>query len=834
MLFIFVTSTLAQMDEYGYHLKDQQASFKKIWKKAKKEKAENHTKDALGLYEAAVKMDSTNPVLLYEIANFYQEVGAYIAANKYYTKLTEQSKTAFADLHLRRGSMQQILGQYAAAIDSYNTCKRSGAGDMQLVNTYIEQCREAITLMKRQDCPINFNGLHNLKDPVNDKSGETAEFSPYYENGELYFSRFQYADEKGSSYSLNSFKHKTTDNGGVYQAIPTKAQSSAYLIITPEGDALYEVACEEEARSFDNSSCRIYRRDRKNDGTWSDRILLPETINAKESLNTQPAVGTDTEGNTYLYFASDREGGQGKMDIWRSQITADNSGNISYAPPTNLNQINTSDDEISPYYHQKCHTFYFSSNRRPSLGGFDIYQTIWNGTNYGWSKANHLCYPINGSFDDVDFFRSATGEKVYFASKRVPEEEQQSEDRLVKGCCLDIFEAEADLPVFLDLAVKCGKDTLVTDAYYTMSGMTDKEEYLMSGDSAVLVMSPIALVANEQYTFDIMKTGWTRAALELPTTEICEPTTYPRTVYMRPNDNLRIRVVGQKGGRGVGLDFAKVTVESEWGRQQKKEAPGGEVTFNVETGTTTKTYTITVEYEDYQTRTMEVVIPPLEERCLTELEIPLISKILDRNLEANIYFHNNSPAIIPNKAIGEVDSSYAALYTNYIKPDMRNSYKTQLRDFYQSNGELVDLDVIEEEIDSFFVEEVKAGFEKLNAYAEALVDHFNNGSGAALVIDIKGSASPTASADYNLDLSRRRISSVKNYLLEFEEGALKPFIDNRQLLIREVPIGQDVDFLSNAEKAKIVANKSTYGIYSPAAASARRVTLQRISLQNPN
>lgn len=834
-VFIFATTTLAQVDEYNYHLKDRQASFKKVWKKAKKEKAEQHINDALGLYEAAVQMDSTNPILLYEVATLYQDLGAYVAAHRYYNKLVDLEETSFGDLYLRRGSMQQILGQYAAAINSYNTYKRQVAANMQEVDMYIEQCREAISLLERQDCAINFNALENLKDPVNDNSGETAEFSPYYENGELYFSRFQYANEEGSRYQLNSYKHKAT-NVGVQRALPTENQS-AYLVITPDGNSLYEVACSESGKKFDNQTCRIYRRDRKSDGNWSKRIQLPESINAKESINTQPAIGTDTEGNTYLYFASNRSGGQGGMDIWRSEIDKI-EGRYNYGTPTNLTQINTPDDEISPYYHQKCHTFYFSSNRRPSLGGFDIYQTIWNGANYGWSKADHLCYPINGSFDDVDFFRTATGEKVYFASKRVPEEEREGE-RLVKGCCLDIFEAEAELPVYLEMTVKCGSDTVVNDAYYTSSGMTSKEIYAESADSLRQIVNPIVLVANEQYIFDVSKTGWTSARLELPTNEVCEPKTYRKPVYIRPNSNLYINVSGRGAGKNTVLDFAKIVIESELGIRQEKETVSGETTFNVEVGTEPVTYTVQIEREDYETESLIVTIPPITERCITTLDVVLKPDLpLDRELAVDIYFHDDIPAIENYRDVRDVNVSYEDTYQNYNNPNMRERYKRQLMDFYEANNEQVSMDDVEVQIDSFFLGEVQKGFEELELMAYSLLNHFTTGTAIPLSVEITGSASPTARTPggilYNQYLSTRRINSVKNYFKNYADGELAPYINNGQLDVREVPVGQNLGTLSEAERDKIKNNNDTYGIYAPRAAGTRKVTIAKVRLQQPN
>lgn len=844
LLFSFLLTSFAslfaqsnQPDEY-FALKDNQASFQKTWRKAKKERGKRDLDAALGLYESAIKMDSTDAFLLYEVATLYDSLEAFVAANRYYHKVadTDEAKQ-FAMLPLQHAKVLQKLGDYAKAIEHYyfflqqqtEGSARSNAY-IQQAKTGIEKCKEAQKL--RDDPNADFGNILVLNDPVNDISRVTAEFAPYYENGELYFSRFQYADENKEDFKLNVFKHKATD-AGVFLALPNSTQN-AYITIHPNSQILYEVGCSGKVKDFTNRDCRIYSRHRLGNNKWSDRQALPKTINQKDALNTQPVIIATADGKEYLYFSSDREGGSGGMDLWSSEITYDEQNEPQYAEAVNLTQLNTSADEISPSYHQKCEMLYFSSDRRPTLGGFDIYQAEWNGAAYGWKKIENLREPINSSFDDVDFFRTATGEKAFFASKRVPAEERDG-NRVVKGCCLDIFEADVNLPVNLELAVQCGKDTLVTDAYYSFSGLSSKSGAANMQDSSRLIKNPILLAANDQYSFNINKPNWTTAQLQLATTNICQPTTFSEKVYIRPYDNLYINIKGLTANGIRALDFVKVTLVNQYGIEQTKEVEGGLAVFKAEVGATDMTYQVYIEKEDYLRDTLQVVIPPVEQVCITEVDAILMPELINKDLAVALYFHDDIPAIENYNDERQVAISYEQTYNNYYSPEMRNTYKQGLIAFFDANNEPYTPDEVDEKIDSFFIEEVKFGFNQLETYAYFLVNHFVNGTAVPLSIQIKGSASPTARSQagirYNQKLSSRRINSVKNYLSSYENGVLASYIEDGQLNIEEVPIGQNVENLSQFEINKIKNNDDTYGIYSPTAAKTRKVTIEKISLQ---
>ena len=147
-------------------------------------------------------------------------------------------------------------------------------------------------------------------------------------------------------------------------------------------------------------------------GGWNDIKPVSGNVNNNCSWESQPSIASD--GKT-LYFVSDRPGGFGGYDIYRSEKQEDNT----WSAPVNLGKnINTPGDEKSPFIHTDSQTLYFSSDGRPGMGGMDIYfsKKQEDGT---WLAPKNIGYPINTQYDELGFIVSTDGYYGYFASDRL-------------------------------------------------------------------------------------------------------------------------------------------------------------------------------------------------------------------------------------------------------------------------------------------------------------------------------------------------------------------------------------------------------------------------------
>jgi len=174
--------------------------------------------------------------------------------------------------------------------------------------------------------------------------------------------------------------------------------------ISPDGKFLFFAA---SAQSDNYGSMDLYVSELKN-GSWQAPINLGPNVNGPH-WESQPNFSSD--GKT-LYFVSNRPGGIGKQDIWKTRRLP----NGTWAKPENVGApINTAEDDFSPFLHANQHTFYFASKGHPGLGGSDIFVTELQ-PNGQFSAPQNFGYPLNTLRDERLLVISADGKKGYYAS----------------------------------------------------------------------------------------------------------------------------------------------------------------------------------------------------------------------------------------------------------------------------------------------------------------------------------------------------------------------------------------------------------------------------------
>ncbi|GAB5538733.1 MAG: hypothetical protein Salg2KO_08360 [Salibacteraceae bacterium] len=145
----------------------------------------------------------------------------------------------------------------------------------------------------------------------------------------------------------------------------------------------------------------------EHENKWKWKSRLGKSINS--DFIEQSA--TWTSDKNVFYFSSNRPGGYGGFDLYRTVQFA----NGEFSLPQNLGpSINTEFDEISPYLLADDRTLYFSSNGLKSIGGFDFFRSNRIGDTL-WSEPENLGYPLNSTGDDYQITVSWQGGDVYFS-----------------------------------------------------------------------------------------------------------------------------------------------------------------------------------------------------------------------------------------------------------------------------------------------------------------------------------------------------------------------------------------------------------------------------------
>lgn len=181
-------------------------------------------------------------------------------------------------------------------------------------------------------------------------------------------------------------------------------------VVTPDGRTMYFTRSNYMDRKLgkdasNTSHLKLFRAQLDSTGKWSD--IRSFAYNTEDLSIGHPALSPDGKE---LFFASDRPGGFGGSDIWRSR---DNG--TGWSEPENLGPtVNTPGNELFPTV--SGDVLYFSSTAHNNMGGLDIFET--HQENGKWSEPKNMNAPINTSHDDFAFILEEGGRTGYLSSDR--------------------------------------------------------------------------------------------------------------------------------------------------------------------------------------------------------------------------------------------------------------------------------------------------------------------------------------------------------------------------------------------------------------------------------
>ena len=184
-----------------------------------------------------------------------------------------------------------------------------------------------------------------------------------------------------------------------------------------------------------------------------------------------------------------------------------------------------------------------------------------------------------------------------------------------------------------------------------------------------------------------------------------------------------------------------------------------------------------------------------------------------------LYFHNDEPE--PKTKVIITKKNYKKTYEDYTV--LKSKYFSE----YAKGLEGDQKDFAINRIENFFEDSVDAGMQDLDKFALLLDQVLLRGE--KVKITMKGYCSPLASTDYNVNLAKRRISSLRNYFMEYGNGKFVKYVDNTNDAEGRIEFfNEDIGELpvsTVSDDVKDVRNS----VYSPFAASERKIQIIAIS-----
>lgn len=193
---------------------------------------------------------------------------------------------------------------------------------------------------------------------------------------------------------------------------------------------------------------------------------------------------------------------------------------------------------------------------------------------------------------------------------------------------------------------------------------------------------------------------------------------------------------------------------------------------------------------------------------------------INKFLPVTLYFHNDRPG--PRSLDTTVTDNYLTTYDKYkaLQPTYREEYSKGLDDEKKDDAIF--------DIDDYFKNYVDKGVSDLELFTKLLLVELEKGE--KIEITVKGFASPLAKTEYNVNLTKRRISTLVNFLRKYDQGQFNAYIDNKaanggQLTFLKIPFGE---YTSNSNVSDDYYDQRN-SIYNRKAAVERKIEIQSIT-----
>jgi outer membrane protein OmpA-like peptidoglycan-associated protein len=306
-----------------------------------------------------------------------------------------REKKAPLDAYLYLGNAYRVNNDLEKAIESYKKYKEllpsSDKANIGYIDKQIDACNVALKYMEN---PIEIK-KSNLGDLINNSASNYKAVISGDGNTLMYMNELPFYD----AVYFSSF-----ENGQWSEPVNITSQ------IQSDGDQFVSSITYDGSQLFltkeDNFNSDIYTSSYLNE-QWTKSVPLDKPVNSKY-WESHASISRD--GKT-LYFTSNRRGGFGEMDIYKSVLNEEGK----WDKPQNLGSvINTALNEDTPFITEDGKSLFFSSQGHTSMGGYDIYvSSIDEEGNF--AEPVNLGYPINTTDDDLFFYPWNDGKVGYLA-----------------------------------------------------------------------------------------------------------------------------------------------------------------------------------------------------------------------------------------------------------------------------------------------------------------------------------------------------------------------------------------------------------------------------------
>jgi hypothetical protein len=375
-------------------------------------KSENY-EDALEDYLQLQSLDPKNETVNYNTAVCYLNSNINKAKAVPYLEIVTRMEKHNPNADYLLGRAYQYANRFDDAILAFEKFQKNAKGNEENMKSADQQIQHCINAKELIKFPVDVI-FQNLGKNINSPFSDYYPFVTENEGFMLYNSRRPYDKESPrleNGQYLNSILVSKVVNGQYMESAivgePLCKGSSGNEIVGMNAKGSVVLINKHNLRG----ESKLYQSNVLPNGEFSKLEELPSTINGSGDVI---AATINSEG-TVIYFASNRKGGMGGTDLY----SCNKLPNGKWSEAKNMGaDINTPYDEDFPNLSPDGSTLYFSSKGHSSMGGYDIFKASLNEKTKEFVNVKNIGYPINTSYDDLNFRISKNGRYGYVASLR--------------------------------------------------------------------------------------------------------------------------------------------------------------------------------------------------------------------------------------------------------------------------------------------------------------------------------------------------------------------------------------------------------------------------------
>ncbi len=724
---------------------------------------EKDYRTAFNFYQAATNYDSTRVDIWVKMAESARNMQGLQTARSIYDKvLSFPDSVVTAENYFYSAWINMRLADYKGAQKNLQSYFRKAKEGDPLKNKALMMESSCNRILKEY---ANYSNVPEQTKKISTSNDcLEAEFAAVAYKNDLVYAKFSEKDRASSKKDSIAFvsnlrlMNSQGDTNWLPQlAVPNKLISGVTFL--PENTGLYYCLCDKV--NLMEVRCDIYFRKFNENGGVGEPLKI--AANASGFSTQHPAVGKDINGKLWLYFSSNRPGGKGKDDLYRAAVLE--NGEVD--APENLSTLNTSEEDVTPFFHTPTQRLYFSTQGRFTFGGYDVYAS--SPTLNDWSNPMNMGIQMNASSDDLFFSLSEKGINGWLTVRG--EKGSSCTTEVPDACCYNLVTWEMPMRKVRILARNANDSSLIRDANLSVqnlpSGTVEKVD-VSYGNWPYFSWN-----SSDNYAVGVQSDGFDPYQGELNIAGFpFAGDTVVIELYLNPTI-IELQVLTfddrtKEALNGTTVNLLKwIDTKNALDNIQTNEK-GNSFTFSV---IQNHKYKLIASKENYESVEKDISfnlsdVKGLGKKITIEvyLKPPLSTPVA-------LYFDNDIPKAKEMKIKGT---------ENYV--ELSNTYFNQKESFISNFTKVLpeaEKFILNEQYDLFFDREVKMGTVSLEYLSKAIAAKL--GEGKKLEITLSGFASPLGSVSSNKLLSDRRIKTIQNYLLQSNQGKLTESVKNGQL-----------------------------------------------------